>query len=144
MNPDREALSYVLRKIYFRFVKKLVSKNYPLDEILKELKKVGLEAQKARVQNLKRYIKSELEKEWDDKKNEWKDSAEQTFFDEGSDEIIDDDILLILSEDDAKTLLKDMKYILSNSKKIVRDIEKLTTDIDVITAAIRSKYNTEQ
>ncbi|MEJ8554172.1 hypothetical protein [Tepidibacter sp. Z1-5] len=147
MESNNAAVSYALQKIYYKTVKNLMEKNTSLKGILKQLKIVGLESEKANTNKVEQYINNHFKMEWDEEENIWKTASQMNMFTydyEVDEEMPWDDVLLVLSENDTKSMLKDMKYILSNVKKITNDVDRIVGDIDTIVAAIKPKYNTEK
>ncbi|CAH2213876.1 hypothetical protein [Tepidibacter aestuarii] len=147
MGTNNVAVSYALQKIYYKTVKNLVEKNMSLNDILKELKIIGLENKRSKIKDLEEYIKKHLGLEWDKDKNIWKKTSQismLTDYYEDAVEISCDNALLSLTENDTKSMLKDMKYILSNVNKITNDVDRIVRDIDTIVATIKPRYDTEK
>ncbi|MCT4620746.1 MAG: hypothetical protein N4A62_15335 [Marinisporobacter sp.] len=146
MDSDNIALSYLLQKIYYRFIKNLIEKDYSLNDLVKELKIVGLVKPNTNVKKIEDYINANLQKEWDNEEKAWKESRQASFLTQNyevDEEIQLKDLTVHLSDEDTKTLLKDMKHILSNTKRVVRDIEKIVGAMDEIVVAIQPKYKEE-
>lgn len=77
MNLNHDALVYLLQKIYLLNIQNLVEKNYTLNNILKELKEIGLETSISKIKKIENYIKINLGKEWDKDKGLWVDSEQK-------------------------------------------------------------------